>query len=184
MPVSTYSPPDSPLSMHTLLDDSDGYTIRALTSADVPAALKLFTKLQPTAPALSPSYFTRLLVAPHHTALLAFPSSDPNTPVGLLAAAAHTPNNDLCAHTPLSARLDVLLLGVLPAHRRRHLAARLVCAAARRLEAPRVRAEVRVRDAEGRAFWSGMGCAEEVEARPWRAGAWGEVVRLEGRVEV
>jgi len=192
------SPPDSPLASPTLLHDSDDYIIRALTSTDIPAARALLAKLQPNSSPQPPIFFTQLITHPSRTCLLAFPSPSAKSalpgpappPVALIATALSVPPGDL-PRGPTQPALTVLALGVLPAHRHRHLATRLVSAAAAIASAaptgsvqPRVRAAVPTRDARARGFWKALGFAEEVETRPWRAGWRDEVVLVEGSVGI
>ena len=95
----------------------------------------------------------------------------------------------------------MLALGVLPGHRQRRLATRLLAAAAdaalalpsgdiRRVQQEeesntkvRVHAVVSEDDTSARAFWKARGCVEQVETRPWRAASRGGVVVVDGLVE-
>ena len=66
--------------------------------------------------------------------LLAFPTHKPATPVAIIAAALHVPTDDL-SFAPAPS-VDMLALGVLPSHRRKHLGAHLVSVAWRELALP------------------------------------------------
>ena len=122
--------------------------------------------------------------------LLAFPTRKPTAPVAIIAAALHVPTDDL-SFSPAPS-VDMLALGVLPSHRRKHLGAHLVSvawrelalpAAAAGLKTPRLRAVLPEDDSSARAFWKALGLSETPESRPWRSG-WRAVVNVEGVVSL
>ncbi|KAI0058019.1 hypothetical protein BV25DRAFT_1830577 [Artomyces pyxidatus] len=181
----------SPTSSVSDLESDEQYIIRPLTSADVIKVRALHAKLSPSSKPLRSTFFTQLLTHPARLCLIATTLSAPADPVAVITAALSVRTTDLGAGAgafPLEVR--VLTLGVLPAHRRHHLASRLLHAAVEDLcahaktgshSAPAyVSAEAGSLDDAGRAFWKGVGLHE---AEPWRQG-WADVVRVEGRVAI
>ncbi|THH19964.1 hypothetical protein EW146_g1324 [Bondarzewia mesenterica] len=126
------SSPSSPLYSPVSLDGD--FTIRHLSSADIPRVRELHSALFPLP--LPTSFFQQLLVHDTRLCLVAVPTTS-NIPVAFISAALHVTTNDLTISGAKSAPLEIhiLTLGVAPEYRRQHLATRLLNSAIRTLRA-------------------------------------------------
>jgi len=154
----------------SILSLSDNFEIRALNSRDIKKVSDLHADTLPIT--YSHSFFRKLLFHPSRICLLAYPSSNPKTPVAFITASITIPSHDLRTDPKKSYQSDVqiLTLGVLPEYRRNGIARQLVRAAVQSLqgstrlkeslipEGATLTAYISVENMDGRNFYeSGLG---------------------------